>query len=158
MTSFKTFVAAAALISTTVAGVAIAGGHGGTNPAVKARQSHMQLYQHNLVVLGQMARGNVEYNADAANAAASNIVALTQLNQMSYWPPGTDSDTLTESNALPVLWESFPEVIEKATAVAEAAQALQAAAGNGVAEMGPALGALGQACTACHESFQKPRG
>ena len=81
-----------------IAGVAVAGGHGG-NPAVKARKSHMQLYAHNLGILGAMAKGEAEYNADAASAAAGNLAAMTQLNQMSYWPQGTSTDDLGDETA-----------------------------------------------------------
>ena len=33
---------------------------------VVARQSHMQLYAHNLGILGGMAQGKMDYDADAA--------------------------------------------------------------------------------------------
>lgn len=151
----KSVFTAAVFAASAFATVAISGGHSDRNPAVVARQSHMELYQHNLIVLGSMARGNVDYNADAAQAAATNIVKLTTLNQMSYWPPGTDNESIDGTRALPALWQNFPEVIAKATAVAEAALALEAAAGTGVEAMGAALGPLGQACTACHESFRQ---
>ena len=84
-----------------VAGSAFAGGHGG-NPAVTARKAHMQLYSFNLGTLGAMAKGEVEYDADAASAAAGNLAALAALSQRAYWVPGTSSDDLPdESRALP---------------------------------------------------------
>ena len=141
------------------AGAAFAGGHGG-NPAVKARKSHMQLYAHNLGVLGGMAKGEVEYNADLASAAAGNLAALTKLNQMSYWTPGTSSDDLPdESRALPAIWEEggFSKAMEIGGALAAAAGELAAVAGNGQEAIGPALGPVGRQCGACHEAFQKPR-
>ena len=52
---------AATLITALAAPLAHAGGHGG-NPAVKARKAHMQLYAHNLGILGGMAKGEVEYD------------------------------------------------------------------------------------------------
>ena len=141
------------------AGASFAGGHGG-NPAVKARQSHMQLYAHNLGVLGGMAKGEVEYNADLASAAAGNLAALTKLNQMSYWTPGTSSNDLgDETRALPAIWEEggFAKAMEIGGALAAAAGELAAVAGNGQEAIGPALGPVGRQCGACHEAFQKPR-
>ena len=141
------------------AGASFAGGHGG-NPAVKARQSHMQLYAHNLGVLGGMAKGEVEYNADLASAAAGNLAALTKLNQMSYWTPGTSSNDLgDETRALPAIWEEggFAKAMEIGGALAAAADELAAVAGNGQEAIGPALGPVGRQCGACHEAFQKPR-
>lgn len=149
--------ASAAAIS--VAGLAFAGGHGG-NPAVKARKSHMQLYAHNLGILGGMAKGEVEYSAEAATAAANNLVALTGMSQASYWAPGTSSDDLPdESRALPAIWEDggFAKAIEISTAMAAAAANLAAVAGDGQGAIGPALGPVGKQCGACHEAFQKPR-
>ena len=153
----QTILISALIIGT--AGASFAGGHGG-NPAVKARKSHMQLYAHNLGVLGGMAKGEVEYNADLASAAAGNLAALTKLNQMSYWTPGTSSDDLPEeSRALPAIWEEggFAKAMEIGGALAAAADELAAVAGNGQEAIGPALGPVGRQCGACHEAFQKPR-
>lgn len=149
--------ASAAAIS--VAGLAFAGGHGG-NPAVKARKAHMQLYAHNLGILGAMAKGEAEYNAEAASAAANNLASLTALNQMSYWSAGTSSDDLPdESRALPAIWEDggFAKAIEIGTALNTAATQMAAVAGNGQEALGPALGPVGAQCGACHKAFQKPR-
>lgn len=156
---FFRLLTAAALISAMAAPVAFAGGHGG-NPAVKARQSHMQLYQHNLGILGGMARGNVEYNAETAQAAADNLALLTQVNQRSYWVPGTSTADLgEETRLLPALFEDggFARAIEIGGAMAEAATALAAVAGDGQEALGSALGGVGRQCGACHEAFQQPR-
>ena len=149
----------ASAVAITVAGIAVAGGHGG-NPAVKARKSHMQLYAHNLGILGAMAKGEAEYNADAASAAAGNLAALTQMNQMSYWPAGTSSEDLgDETRALPAIWDDggFAKAIEISTALASAATNLASVAGNGQEALGPALGPVGKECGACHKAFQQPR-
>lgn len=136
------------------AGTAFAGGHTG-NPAVKARKAHMQLYGHNLGILGGMARGNAEYNAEAASAAASNLAALAQLDQSTYWAPGTDSDALPgESRALPALWENIPDAIEKGQALATAAMALSETAGDGLEAVQAGLGPVGRVCGQCHEAYQ----
>ena len=140
-----------------VAGAALAGSHGG-NPAVKARQAHMSLYGHNLGVIGAMAKGEAEYNAEAAMAAANNIVSLVGMSQMSYWPAGSDNGALgDETRALPKIWEEFPSVMEKVGAVKAAADNLAAVAGNGQEALGPALGPLGGACTECHKAYRAPR-
>lgn len=157
MTRLSLTLVSAAVLGT--ATLAFAGGHSG-NPAVKARKAHMQLYTHNLAVLGDMAKGAVEYNAEAAQAAADNMVALTSMNQLSYWAPGTSSDDLPdESRSLPALWtqEGFGKAIEISTAMAAASVQLAAVAGDGQAALGPALGGVGQQCSACHDDFRKPR-
>lgn len=138
-----------------VAGVAFAASHGG-NPAVKARQSHMQLNSFNLGVLGAMAKGEVEYDAARAQGAANNLVALATMSQGGYWVPGTSNAELgDETRALPAIWEAGSKAGEIAGQLAEAAQNLAAVAGNGQEALGPALGPVGQACGACHEDYRQ---
>ena len=48
--------------------------------AIKARQALMTLYAANLGALGAMAKGDVEYKAEAASAAANNLQALVNLS------------------------------------------------------------------------------
>ena len=137
------------------AGLAFAGGHGG-NPAVKARKAHMQLYAHNLGILGGMAKGEVEYNADAASGAANNLAALASSYQGSYWVPGTSNAELgDETRALPAIWESGSTAGQIGGQMAEAAAALAAVAGDGQAALGPALGPVGKACGDCHKGYRQ---
>lgn len=153
--SFKTFALSSALIVAT-AGLAFAGGHGG-NPAVAVRKAHMGLYAHNMGILGAMAKGEVEYSADAAMAAANNVAALSSLSQAGYWTPGTSNAELgEETRALPALWEAGSMAAQIGGQMAEAAVALAAVAGDGQAALGAALGPVGQACGACHKDYRQP--
>ena len=124
-------------------------------PAVKARQGQMQLYAFNLGQLGAMAKGEVEYDAAAATAAAQNIAALTKLDASKMWPAGTDSDSLEGSAALPDLWQNFEDVIAKAQANSAAADAMVVAAGTDLASLQAAMGGLGGACGGCHKPYRK---
>ena len=139
--------------------VALADGHGG-NPAVKARKAHMQLYAHNLGILGGMAKGDAEFSAELAQAAADNLAVLVMMNQMSYWQPGTSNAELgEETRALPAGWESanFDDIMAKSTAMAEAAAAMKAAAGSLEGVQG-AISAVGKACGDCHKAYRAPSG
>lgn len=147
------FVSAVLLAATTLSS-AIA--QNGVNPAVKARQSIMQLYAFNLGQLGAMAKGDVEYNADAASAAAGNLASLTQLNQMAMWPQGTDNENDPHTRALPAIWTSFPDVGAKGKALADAAAAMQVAAGTDLDSLRGAIGAVGSSCGACHKAYRGP--
>lgn len=147
-------VAAVAVVGT----IAIAGGHAG-NPAVTARNAHMQLYSHNLGILGDMAKGEAEYNADLAQAAADNLAALATFNQMSYWVPGTSNAELgDETRALPAGFDpaNLEDVIAKSTAMAEAALAMKEAAGS-LEGIQASIGGVGEACGACHKAYRAPR-
>jgi cytochrome c556 len=152
---FKTRILIASALIAGTAGLALAGGHGG-NPAVKARQSHMQLYQHNLGLLGNMAKGEVAYDADTAQAAANNLASLTTLAHVGYWTPGTsNADLGEETRALPALWEAGSKAGEIGGQLAEAAANLASVAGNGQDAIGPALGPVGGACTECHKAYRQ---
>ncbi|RMH43671.1 MAG: cytochrome c [Alphaproteobacteria bacterium] len=128
-----------------------------TAAAIKARQSHMTLYAFNLGALGAMAKGERPYDAGAAQAAADNLAALVSMNQGAYWPAGSDSDSVTGTNALPKIWEDFAGVAEKGKALAQAVAELQEAAGMDLDSLRPAVGAVGKACGACHKAYRKPK-
>ena len=125
--------------------------------AVKARQSHMQLYAFNLATLGAMAKGEVAYDASAAQGAADNLVAVATLNQQGYWLPGTDSDAMENSRALPAIWGADSNAQKIGMDLAEAAAGMQAVAGSDLASLQGAMRAVGEACSACHEDYRKPR-
>lgn len=134
---------------------ALADGHG--DPAVKARNSLMALYGFNIAQLGAMAKGQVEYDAESAQAAADNMVMLTQLDQSAMWPAGTDSASVAGSRALPAVWENFPDVFAKGQALGEAAVVMQAAAGKDLDSLRGAMVDLGSACSACHKAYRAPK-
>jgi len=122
--------------------------------AIEARQGIFQNYQLMLMQLGGMARGNMEYNAETAQAAADNLVALTQLDARFSWPAGSDADSVEGTRARPEIWSNFDDVVSKAVALNEAAVAMAAVASDGQEALGPALGAVGAACTACHDDYR----
>lgn len=144
--------ALAAIVATATS--VVAGGHEG-NPAVTARKAHMNLYQHNLMILGNMARGNTDYDAAAAQAAADNLVVLTTMSQAGYWVPGTTNAELgDETRVLPALFGADSTARAIGGDLVAAAAALAAVAGDGLEAVGPALGPLGGACTACHREYR----
>lgn len=155
----KTFVkfSVAALAAGAVATAALAASHGGDLPAsVKARKAQMALHGFNVGLLAGMAQGKIEYDAAAASAAASNLAALSKIDTTRYWEPGTDSDSLEGSRALPAIWQNLDDVVAKYDAFGEAATALAATAGDGLDALKAGLGPVGEACGACHKAYQLP--
>lgn len=124
--------------------------------AVKARQSHMQLYSFNLATLGAMAKDEAPYDADAATDAANNLAALALFSQAGYWLPGTDNASMEDTRALPAIWAAESEVGAKAGAFVEAAVAMQTAAGTNLDALKAAMGPLGSGCGDCHELYRAP--
>ncbi|SDK02733.1 c-type cytochrome [Aliiruegeria lutimaris] len=139
-------------LAATVAGTALA--QDKPNPAISARKNIMQLYAFNLGQLGAMAKEAVAYDAEAASSAAGNLALLTQLDHSALWPQGTDNAADPNTRALPELWANFDDVVAKATALSEAATAMEAAAGTDLASLQAAMGGLGAACGACHKAYR----
>ncbi|MDG4648788.1 cytochrome c [Roseibacterium sp. SDUM158017] len=121
---------------------------------VEARQGQMKLMGLNLGTLVSMARGDADYDAETAQAAADNLVALSSIDQRFSWPEGTDNMALIGTRALPEIWESRADFDEKYQALGAAAGGLAAAAGGGLDQMRGALGPVGAACGACHDTYQ----
>jgi cytochrome c556 len=110
--------ASAVIVATGFGGVAIAQD---LPFPVQARQGQMKMMGLNLGVLVGMARGEAEYDADRAQAAANNLVALSAIDQSFHWPEGTDNMSLVGTRALPEIWENLPDFQEKYMAFGAAA-------------------------------------
>lgn len=127
---------------------------------IKARQAFMQLYAFNIGILGTMAKGEMDYNADLAKASAANLLSAARMNNGAMWPKGSDVETagnekLTSAKA--VIWASFPQVAEKHQALTDAATKMAAEAGNGIDGIRANIAAVGKSCGNCHESFRVPK-
>lgn len=153
MTRFiRLSVLAAAGIAT--AGIAFAQNNDPAAAAVKARQAHMQLYSANLGVLGGMAQGRMDYDAEAAQAAADNLAALASMSQRFYWLPGSHAGAVEGTRALEVIWTDGG-IGAEAEAFVNAVAGMQEAAGGGLEALQGAIGPVGAACGSCHESYRQ---
>jgi cytochrome c556 len=124
------------------------------NPAIEQRQGQFKLYVHNFGVLGGMAQGRIDYDADLAQIAADNLFHLTRHDQSRLWPEGTDSASVTGTRANPAIWENLDDFVAKFGALQGAAEGLQQVAGGGLDAMRAGFGPVGQSCQACHESYR----
>ncbi len=151
-TFFKSLTLAAGA-ATVFAGMAVADGH--LDKAVKARQSLMQLYAFNLGQLGAMAKGDVEFDAKVAAAAANNLLAAATMDQSAMWPQGSDSTAMKgKSNAKAEIWTTYPAVAEKGKALTEAATKLAGMVGD-LDGLRAGIGAAAGACGGCHKEFRE---
>ncbi|MBO6507858.1 MAG: cytochrome c [Roseibium sp.] len=126
--------------------------------AIKARKALMTLYAFNLGQLGAMAKGEVEYNADQAQAAANNLKDLAAVNLGAAWPQGSDSTALPgKTRAKVEAWSNYPESAKIHGDLVAASTAMAASAGDGVDGIRKNIGAIGATCTACHKAFREPQ-
>lgn len=147
--------AAAAAASLTLAG-AVSAQDGPFAMEIKARQGIMAYRAVQLGTLGAMAKGEVPYEAAAAQKAADNLMAALTIDASMLFPPGSDNTANPASRTLAALWAEGSGIGDKAKAAGDAATALQAAAGTGLDAMTAALDPVGAACTACHKAFRVP--
>ena len=126
-----------------------------TNKAVAARHAQMQMIAYHTGILGAVAKGEMEFNADMVNAAATNLRDLAKLNGATMWLPGTEQGAVEGSRAKAEIWTNFPDVIAKITDLANAADAVIGAAD--AAAVGAGMGAIGGSCKACHEAYRGPK-
>ena len=121
-----------------------------------ARQGYMNIMSFNISVLGGMARGNIDYDAEAAQTAANNISAMTRVDGRAFWPAGSDNAQLGgATRALPAIWENMSGFGEAWMALGTAAQGMADAAGGGLDSLQGAMGPLGSACGSCHRNFRQ---
>jgi cytochrome c556 len=124
---------------------------------IKARQGIMAYRALNIGVLGAMAKGEAEYNAEAAQAAANNLVATGTLDESMLWPQGSDNSANPMSTADAKAWTAEAEIGAKDEAFKTAAAAMAAAAGGGLDGLKEAMGPLGKSCGGCHEAARIPK-
>ncbi len=143
------------LVAAGMAGSVVFAASHGMDPAVKARQAHMSLLQHNLALLGNMAKGAVEFNAEDAKAAAEGLHLLASIDQRTYWTEGTSSDEMEGSRALPAVWTGMDDFNAKIEALETATAAMAEAAGS-LDGIRVNMNAVGGACGACHQTYRQP--
>lgn len=146
---------AAALALAVFAGSGVASAQEDHSGAVKARQAYMQINGFFMGQLAAVAKGQVAYDAAQATTIAQNLLALSRMDAGAMWPPGSDNQALPgKTRALPEIWTTFPAIIEKATAMTMALEAMVEAAGTDLASLQGAFGPVGAGCGGCHRSFR----
>ncbi|MGB7321418.1 MAG: cytochrome c [Albidovulum sp.] len=123
---------------------------------IKARQGIMVYRALNIGVLGGMAKGDVAYDAAAAQTAADALAASATLDTSMLWPEGSDNSANPASTASADGWTAEADVMGKNTAFVTAAMAMQAAAGTGLEALQAAMGPLGGSCGGCHKVSRIP--
>lgn len=146
---------AACLVGSTML-CSVAQAEGPHDKAIKARQAMFQLYSFSAGVLGAMAKGEMDYNAELAQEMADNLNAAANLGQSAFWPAGSDNSNPEnmKTRALPKIWETFPAIGENAQELKDAVAVLAAEAGNGADALRSSMGAVGKSCKGCHDEYR----
>ncbi len=121
---------------------------------IKARQGYYKMVSFNAGPLFQMAKGKIDYDAELAATHASNLALLGNMNNGAMWPAGSDN-TQYDTRALPEIWSTYPDIVEKVMAFKEATATIGKEAGNGLDALRSAVGSLGKSCKGCHDNFRE---
>jgi cytochrome c556 len=118
---------------------------------VASRQVMMKNVGASVGALGKMAKGEIEFDALAAELAL-RVVNTASMGYGELFPEGSEAGGETE--AAPAIWsnrDGFNAEIVKLQTATSAAVAAPPTSGE---ELGQALNSLGAVCKSCHEGFR----
>lgn len=124
---------------------------------IEARKAFMQLLKFNISILGDMAKGNREYDAQLAENLAKNLHTASLMDNAAMWPKGSDNGNKVIADitkALPELWSDYPTAVEKHQDWTKASAAMAANAGKGLDSLRQSIGPVGKSCKSCHKGFK----
>ncbi|MFN4263671.1 MAG: c-type cytochrome [Thioalkalivibrionaceae bacterium] len=120
--------------------------------AVDYRQGVFQVFRWNMGVLGPIAQGQRDYDADRV---AKHVDQLSRVADMP-WQGFIDGSDLPNSDAKNEVWSDRASFDERARAFESEVAALRTAVDNGAGEreVRMQIGRVAQSCRACHDSFR----
>lgn len=120
------------------------------DPDVRARQEAMGLVGSNVKKIALMVKGDVDFDAAAAQAAFAKIAEKAEMVPALF---ETKSNSDPEAEAKDAIWENWDDFTAKAGALQMAAEA-----GMGVDSpeaLAAAMGPLSETCKACHSTYKE---
>ena len=129
------------------AGAAFAEGTATDSEAMK-RESVMKEIGKNMGILGGMAKGEVAYDATAADAAKAAILLNSSIIHSAFEAPGGEDPT---SEAKPEIWTSWDDFVKDADALTAAVTAADVSSAEAI---GASLGSIGGTCKECHGEYR----
>lgn len=140
----KLLTASAFFLSFSIAAVA----HDGVeNEVVKARMDAMKEIGGAMKVLGTMAKGAVEFDAVAAQAAVDAVADQSAMVPVLFEAQETDP----MSEAKPEIWANWDDFVAKSNALNAAATSVSITDASSIPA---ALGAMGGSCKDCHTDYR----
>lgn len=97
--------------------------------------------------LAKMAKGEIPFEADRAQAAAAELVSLAAQTPQAF--AANESDP--QSEAKPEIWENLSDFNRKAAETEQQAKALETTT---LSDLRAGLPALGASCLACHQLYR----
>lgn len=120
--------------------------------SVKYRQAAFQLIRHNMADIGDMLKGEVNYDTARVSQRATALATLTTLPWEAFTVPGVEQGG---GDAKVEIWQNLQDFNSRGEKLAADALVLKAAADSGEqAEIRKAFGAFARNCKACHDDYK----
>lgn len=136
-----------------LAAVAADGDAGDAGDPITERQETMKKVGDSMKALSGIARGEAPFDAAVVRQNATAIAESFE-RAAKLFPAGSDKGA-KETWAKAEIWANIADFEAKLQAGHDAAVALQSVTEE--AAYRPALGKVGQACRACHDSYRRPK-
>lgn len=121
-------------------------------PLQSFRQSWFAMIGFTAGPLFSMAQGESEWNEQTLAGASKQLATLANLEWRQGFAPGSEKGT---TRARPEIWENRDDFKSRMEDFREAANSLEAAVAGGERKaIMVGIGALGQACKACHDEYK----
>lgn len=119
---------------------------------IKYRQAALTLLGWNITPIGAMMKGETPFDAKKAEMHAIRLQQVAPMIVEGF-PAGTETGAATK--AKPEIWSNMDDFKSKAADLEKATGGLVAATRTGdQKKVGEALGAVGNACKACHDKYR----
>lgn len=152
----KSFLCRAFTLSAALFALSASAAAGPVDKAIEARRAVMTLQSWYAGPLFRMAKGAIPYDADTAIRYAANLDAIVNADGGAMWPEGSDNTAYPgETQALPEIWSADSEAGERDQALKDAVAALAEVAGDGLGALRSRIGAVGNACSGCHDDYRE---
>lgn len=123
--------------------------------AIETRQGYMKVVGWEAGPLFGMAKGEIEYNAEAAKKHAANLKLLAQYPVAELFIKGTSNeDRPGKTRTLAKAWSDWDGFAKALGDWQAAIDGLQSKAGAGHGELAAAVGELGKSCGGCHKPYR----
>jgi cytochrome c556 len=126
---------------------------GSNTEAIKERQQAMKDVGGAMQNLGAIAKKETPFDAGVVKTNAGNIAEALK-RAAALFPEGSDQGDV-ETWSMPEIWSDRADFDQKFKSAETAAIALQSVGVESA--FLPALGELGNACKACHQTYRRPK-
>ncbi|HPE59609.1 MAG: cytochrome c [Thiothrix sp.] len=120
--------------------------------AIEYRQAAYTMIRHHFSAMGDMVKGDTEFNAETFKQDADTLANL------SHYPINgfIDGSYTGDTDAKPEIAENMDDFREKMKNFqVEAANLASAAESGDMGQIKPQFGKVGQSCKACHDSYRE---